>query len=147
MNNVIGGKIEFEDGYSELANELNKQIFTVEELNSNSYFKTHGDATFELKSQIENGIKQKFNENSEILDKVEWENSDAYVLYAMLKKEFNYLEKFPTLKDNTFGGSEEKGREFIFDDEFIVFLKEENKEKPYFALKVDNIDVLVSEED
>ena len=26
-------------------------------------------------------------------------------------------------------------------------LKEENKEQPYFALKVDNIDVLVSEED
>ena len=30
MNDVIGGKIEFEEGYSELANELNKQTFTVE---------------------------------------------------------------------------------------------------------------------
>ena len=112
MNDVIGGKIEFEDGPSELADELNKQAFTVNELNPNSYFKTQGVATFDFKSQIENGIKQKFNEDSKILDKVEWGNSDVYVLYAMLKKEFNYLEKFPTLKDNTFGNSEEKVKYF-----------------------------------
>ena len=112
MNDVIGRKIEFEDGPSELADELNRQSFTVNELNPNSYFKKHGVATFDLKNQIENGIKQKFNEDSKILDKVEWGNSDVYVLYAMLKKEFNYLEKFPTLKDDTFGNSEQKVKYF-----------------------------------
>ena len=112
MNDVIGGKIEFEDGPSELADELNKQTFTAKELNSNSYFKIHGKASFDLKDKIENGIKEKFNEDSKILDKVEWENSEAYVLYSMLKKEFNYLEKFPTLKDNIFGDSEEKVKYF-----------------------------------
>lgn len=112
MNDVIGGKIEFVDGPSELADELNKQLFTVNELNPNSYFKTHGGATLDLKNKIENEIKQKFNENSKILDKVEWGNSEAYVLYAMLKKEFNYLERFPTLKDNTFGDSQEKVKYF-----------------------------------
>ena len=112
MNDVIGRKIEFEDGPSELADELNKQSFTANELNPNSYFKTQGVATFDFKSQIENGIKQKFNEDSKILDKVEWGNSEAYVLYAMLKKEFNYLEKFPTLKDDTFGNSEQKVKYF-----------------------------------
>ena len=112
MNDVIGEKIEFEDGPSELADELNRQSFTVNELNPNSYFKKHGVATFDLKNQIENGIKQKFNEDSKILDKVEWGNSDVYVLYAMLKKEFNYLEKFPTLKDDTFGNSEQKVKYF-----------------------------------
>ena len=112
MNDVIGGKIEFEDGPSELADELNKQTFTVNELNSNSYFKIHGIASFDLKDKIESEIKEKFNENSKILDKVEWGNSEAYVLYSMLKKEFNYLEKFPTLKDNIFGDSEEKVKYF-----------------------------------
>jgi len=112
MNDVIGEKIEFEDGPSELADELNRQSFTVNELNPNSYFKKHGVATFDLKNQIENGIKQRFNEDSKILDKVEWGNSDVYVLYAMLKKEFNYLEKFPTLKDDTFGNSEQKVKYF-----------------------------------
>ena len=112
MDDVIGGKVEFEDGNSALADELNKQLFTEEQLNTDSYFKIHGGATYELKDEIENGIKQKFNEDSKIIDIVEWGNPDAYVLYAMLKKEFNYLEKFPTLSDNTFGDSEEKVKYF-----------------------------------
>ena len=112
MNDVIGGKIEFEDGYSALANELNKQSFTTRELSEESYYKIHGQSTFELKNKIENEIKQKFNENSQVLEDVLWGNSDSYILYAMLKKEFNYLERFPTLMDNVFGGSEEKVKYF-----------------------------------
>lgn len=112
MNDVIGGKIEFEDGPSPLAEELNKQSFTIEQLNENSYYKIHGQSTFELKNMIENGIRLKFNEESKVLDKVEWGNLNSYTLYAMLKKEFNYLERFPTLKDNTFGDSEEKVKYF-----------------------------------
>ena len=38
-------------------------------------------------------------------------------------------------------------REYIFDDDFILYLKESDKEKPYFALKVDNSDVLVSSDE
>ena len=37
-------------------------------------------------------------------------------------------------------------RKFIFDSDFILYLKEESKEQPYFALKVDNTDVLVAGE-
>ena len=283
----LGGPIQFEDGESKLAEELNKQGFTVKELSENSYYKKQGYATFELKDEIEKGIRKQFNEESKILDKVEWGNPDGYILYTMLKKEFNYLERFPSLPDDTFGSSKEKvkyfgikadtkqdasknieilfynskndfaiklktkegeevylykasgegksfeenykeiiskkekydgekawnendilkipfikisdeinydelcgryikgtdwyirqalqtidfelnnyggsvksealiealksaevekGREFIFNDDFILYLKEENKNKPYFALKVDNTDVLVSEE-
>lgn len=40
----------------------------------------------------------------------------------------------------------ETGRKFIYNDDFILYLKEEDKEKPYFALKVDNTDVLVAGE-
>ena len=36
-------------------------------------------------------------------------------------------------------------RKMIFDSDFILYLKESNKKQPYFALKVDNIDVLISE--
>lgn len=115
MNDVVKGKIEFEDGESELANELNKQTFKVEQLSDNSYFKIHGDATFDLKEKIENGIKQKFNEDSQIIDKVEWGNPEGYVLYAMLKKEFNYLEKFSIVNDRTFGNSEIKVKYFGID--------------------------------
>lgn len=112
MNDVIGDKIEFEDGYSALADKLNKQTFTVEQLNKNSYFKIHGKENLTLKNQIEQGIKQKFNETSSIIDKCDWKKGEGYVLYAMLKKEFNFLEKFPTLNENTFGDSKEKVKYF-----------------------------------
>jgi len=96
MNDVVKGKIEFKDGESELANELNRQSFKVDQLSDDSYFKIHGDATLDLKNTIEKGIKQKFNEESRVLDKINWEDPYGYVLYAMLKKEFNYLEPFST---------------------------------------------------
>ena len=35
MNDVVKGKVEFEDGESELANELNKQSFTADQLSEN----------------------------------------------------------------------------------------------------------------
>ena len=97
MNDVVKGKVEFEDGESKLANELNKQSFTTDQLSENSYFKIQGQANGEdLKNKIQNGIKQKFNENSQLIDRIDWNDSNGYVLYAMLKKEFNFLEPFST---------------------------------------------------
>ena len=97
MNDVVKGKIEFKDGESELANELNKQSFKSDQLSENSYFKIHGQAMGEdLKNKIQNGIKQKLNEDSKIIDKIDWNDSNGYVLYAMLKKKINFLEPFST---------------------------------------------------
>ena len=39
----------------------------------------------------------------------------------------------------------EKQRNFNFDKKFVLFLKEEGKDKPYFAMKVDNTEFLVKE--
>lgn len=97
MNNVIKGKIEFLDGESELASELNKQSFKSDQLSENSYFKMSGQAVGEdLKNKIKNGIKQKLNEDSKLIEKINWNDSNGYVLYAMLKKEFEFLEPFST---------------------------------------------------
>lgn len=113
MNDVIGNNIEFENGNSILVEDLNKQSFTTNELNSNSYIKKQGIATLSLKNEIENELKQKFNENnSKVLNNIDWNNSNSYILYAMLKKEFNYLEEFPTLASDTFGESKEKVKYF-----------------------------------
>ena len=38
----------------------------------------------------------------------------------------------------------ETARAFSFHNSFTLFLKEESKEKPYLALKVDNTDVLIT---
>ncbi len=157
MNDVIKGNIEFENGYSELAEQLNKQSFTIDQLNANSYFKIHGKENLILKNQIEEGIKKKFNETSSIIDKCDWKSDEYYVLYAMLKKKFNYLEKFPTLEDNTFGNSEVKIKYFgiepdtiqnasinievLFynsDKDFAIKLKTKEKEEVYLY-KTDGI--------
>ena len=97
MNDVIGHKIEFEDGPSEMANELNEQKFTIDELDEKSYFKIHGIENLDLKNKIIQGIKNKFNEESTILERCDFNSKESgYVLYAMLKKEFNFLEPFST---------------------------------------------------
>ncbi len=108
MNDVVKGNVEFRDGESELANELNKQSFKVDQLSENSYFKIHGQTMGEdLKNKIQNGIKQKFNEDSNLIDRIDWNDSNGYVLYAMLKKEFNFLEPFSTAMGSmTFNNSE-----------------------------------------
>ena len=117
MNDVVKGKIEFVDGESELANELNKQSFKENQLSENSYFKIHGQAVGEdLKNKIKNGIKQKFNEDSKIIDRVDWNDSNGYVLYAMLKKEFEFLEPFSTaMGELQFNNSETKVKCFGVD--------------------------------
>ena len=61
----------------------------------------------DLKNKIQNGIKQKFNEDSNLIDRIDWNDSNGYVLYAMLKKEFNFLEPFSTAMGSmTFNNSE-----------------------------------------
>ena len=142
MNDVIKGKIEFEDGESELANELNKQTFKVNQLSDSSYFKTHGKTSLELKNKIEKGIKQKFNEDSKLLNEIDWNDPNGYVLYAMLKKKFNYLESFSTAMGGLqFNNSEERVKCFGVnkDEKFeagknveILFYNSEND----FAVKL-----------
>ena len=103
MNELVGGPIEFVDGESELANELNKQSFTVNEISEDSYYKKFGKTSLELKEEIENGIKEKFNETSDVLDRIDWESPyRGHVLYVMLKKEFEYIEPFKELGRTTF---------------------------------------------
>ena len=117
MNDVIKGKIEFVDGESELANELNKQSFKEDQLSENSYFKIHGQAVGEdLKNKIKTGIKQKFNEDSKLIERIDWNDSNGYVLYAMLKKEFEFLDPFSTAMGSMeFNGAKERVKCFGVD--------------------------------
>ena len=56
-----------------------------------------------LKEQIENGIKEKFNETSDILDDFVFDGDpNKYFLYAMLKKEFEFENEFDELDDGKF---------------------------------------------
>ena len=117
MNDVIKGNIEFRNGKSDLANELNKQGFKEDQLSANSYFKIQGPAMGQdLKNRINIGIQQKFNEKSELINKIDWNDPNGYILYAMLKKEFEFLEPFSTAMGGlNFNNSETKVKCFGVD--------------------------------
>ena len=109
MDNVLRGPVIFKKEKSKLAQELNKQTFKKEMLSENSYYTAYGRTSLELKEQIEKAIYEKFNEKSELLDKINWNDpNNAYLMYAMLKKDFKFLTKFDILTAEKFNNSKQK---------------------------------------
>ena len=94
-----------EDPENQIVKNLNKEDFKAEYLSESSYYKVYGHPTLELKNQIEEAIKEKFNETSDILNDFEWRKDGVegdYFLYSMLKKEFEFPVKFNKLQEGTF---------------------------------------------
>lgn len=116
VNEIIKHPIEFKGYKSVMAEELNKQSFTTEYLSDSAYYKKWGLASPELKAEIEQGIMEKFNEKSDILNSFDWTpDNGKYILYAMLKKDFEYLKPFDKLDDAKFKGSKGKVQYFGID--------------------------------
>lgn len=109
MDIIVKGPVKFAGTTPDTVKGLNKQDFKAEYLNENSYYKTVGKASPSMKSEIEKAIKQKFNEKSDILDSIDWSPAKGkFVVYAMLKKDFKFLEAFDKLKPEQFGKNEQK---------------------------------------
>lgn len=107
IDELVKRPVEFVSEKSVMADNLNRKEFTVDDLSEKSYYKKLGLASPEVKKEIENGIKEKFNETSDILDMFDWTPAEKkYILYAMLKKDFEYLQPFDKLPDGKFAGSE-----------------------------------------
>lgn len=90
---------------SKIADNLNKETFTAKDISDKYYYKKIGTPTIELKQEIENAIKEKFNETSDILDDFNWngKSKEDYFLYAMLKKEFQFKKTFEEFENGKFG--------------------------------------------
>ena len=102
-NDVVKQDIVFNPQLKVVEN-LNKGSFNTTQISDSSYYKAQGIPTQELKEQIENGIKEKFNETSDILDDFVFDGDpNKYFLYAMLKKEFEFENEFDELDDGKFG--------------------------------------------
>jgi len=92
----------------EIVTNLNKSTFSKKELNENSYYTKFGYQTPELKKEIEENIKNKFNQTSDILDLFTWEkDSKSNFIYAMLYKKFTFATPFKQLVNNKFNGNGE----------------------------------------
>lgn len=96
-----------------IAENLNKEDFTETMLSEEYYYKIYGLKTLDLKKKIENGIKEKFNQTSDILNDFDWsENglnntndigSRRYFFYTMLFRKFEFLQEFEKLDNDKFG--------------------------------------------
>lgn len=103
MDKIAHTIIKFPDGTPVMVNELNKQEFTVDELNNKSYYKYVGKIQKNTKNIITKAIKKKFNEKSDILDQLDMTPAhDKYLVYAMLKKDFQFTHAFDKLGKSAF---------------------------------------------
>ena len=106
VNEVIKKDVEFNPQLKNVKN-LNKQTFTKKQLSPSSYYSKFWLLTLDLKEEIENWIKEKFNETSDILeqwadwsqvpqsdDYYDWKDEKKYGFYAMLKKIFKFENVF-----------------------------------------------------
>lgn len=111
-NEIVKQDVVFEQQIKMVEN-LNKESFTEKMLSDEYYFKTYGFKNLELKEQIEKGIKEKFNQESDILNDFDWSdealddpndpNLRRYFFYTMLYREFKYKSKFNVLDKAKFG--------------------------------------------
>ena len=104
QDNLVKGAVKLDGDENNIdVKELNKQKFKADMISANSYYKTFGLISPKLKKQIEKGVKEKFNEKSDILGLLDWTASpDKYLFYAMLKKDFKYYTPFDKLEPGRF---------------------------------------------
>lgn len=93
----------------DIVKNLNKETFNDTMLSSDYYYKTYGLKTLKLKKEIEEGIKNKFNQTSDILDEISWDDENIsltkkYLFYTMLYREFTYNKEFQVLSNDAFNG-------------------------------------------
>ena len=149
MDKIAFSQIKFPGGTPVIVNELNRQDFTEEDLSSKSYYKYIGPIKKNTKKVIAKAIKKKFNETSDILDKLDLTPSrQRFIAYAMLKKDFKFVVPFDKLGLSPFRDTEaeyfgiskdsskelDKGVEVLFyntPSDFAVKLDTEGKDEVY----------------
>lgn len=110
QDNLTNGNVKF-DEENKMVTNLNKQSFTKDSIPEEYYYKNWGVKSPTLKAEIEKGIKDKFNETSDILDLFDWPQEDEvtpdkYFFYSMLRRDFEFEYEFDVLENKKFGNTE-----------------------------------------
>lgn len=123
----IGDDVEFTDGAAKtILDNLNNEPFDKTEISESSYYlKSSNVVNAELKKEIEDAIKNKFDETSDILNDFDWtDNDNALFLYAMLKKDFKFMRAFTKLENDKFNGGKKDVEYFGVNDKTKNDVKE-----------------------
>lgn len=100
-----------EAGNPQMVADLNCASFTADHLGEDHYVTYVGRATTQAKTEIEQLIDERFDQTSDVLDLVKWNddpNTLLFILYCMLYREFTFAHVFDVLDPALFG-SEENG--------------------------------------
>ncbi len=123
-NEVVKQDIVF-NPQLDMVRNLNKEDFNETMLSDEYYYKIYGLKSLELKELIEKGIKEKFNQKSDILDDFDWSEDGLdnpnnpyvrrYFFYTMLYRKFEFLQVFDKLDKDKFGENYENIEYFGID--------------------------------
>ena len=111
-------------GQPSIVDSLNKEYFKENMISDEYLFKIADYKTLDLKKAIEKGIKDKFNQESDVLDDIDWSDSELdhgpeeerrILLYSMLYREFEYINPLDELQNSNFKNVENV-RYFGFND-------------------------------
>ncbi len=99
--------IFLEDRENKMVKNLNEESFKKDMISDNYYYIKFGLRTIRVKEEIEKAIKEKFNQESDILNDFDWEKEEKedmlnYIFYAMLYREFEFLNEFDDLGKEKF---------------------------------------------
>ena len=113
MKNEIVKKDIIFNPQLDMVSNLNKEEFNESMISEDYYLKIYGLKSLELKERIENGIKEKFNQTSDILNDFDWSENELddpnnkdirrYFFYTMLYRKFEFLQEFDKLDNGKFG--------------------------------------------
>lgn len=139
---VVKKDIEF-NPQEVMVENLNQEDFTTEMLSEEYYFKKYGLKTLELKEEIEKGIKDKFDQASDILDDFDWSEEELndpedpdmrrYFFYVMLYRKFEFLNQFDILTNGSFGDKYQDVEYFGIDNQSNEKLDEQIQVLYYFS--------------
>lgn len=106
---IVHGDILFNPQMDTVVN-LNKESFKEEDIPKDYYFKIYGRKNLELKKEIEEEIWEKFKQKSKIISDFNWSedaldnsNSEKYFFYTYLYRNFEFVNKFNILDQESFG--------------------------------------------
>ena len=126
MKNEVVKKDVIFNPQLDMVKNLNKEDFNETMLSEDYYYKIYGLKSLALKEQIENGIKEKFNQTSNILNEFNWSESELdnpnnpnvrrYFFYTMLYRKFEFLQEFDKLDNGKFGNKYKDVQYFGIDE-------------------------------